>query len=339
MSSVNIFKQENALNFEPTLIQKVDIDDDGSLVIYGIGSAEVVDTQNEIVKMEALEKSLPQLLLRQTVSFEHRDTTVGKILERHKVGDYFIKTKVDYPDKFDYDFFNKLNIGLENKKYLFIVAKIFNDNDFNKSVIQKITKGIYNMFSIAGHKIKTSYVCDKKNCYTSIDDLTLDAVTITTKGANPLAFFKPINEGGIIMKDDVKVEEPITKTVEEKIETPNFEIFEKRIKEMEEKLNKFEAEKEIEKPVKKEIKEVVPDVPLVVEEPDGFKIPTISKEDKEEIVNMLFEKLQKMEKPEVIDEDKKIPLAKVPEVEQIKKSIHEEVWEKLEKIGKIQEDY
>lgn len=331
--------------FLSSLMQKAGETDTGELVIYGIGSAEILDTQNEIVKMEALEKRLPQLLTRQTVSYKHRDTIVGKILPEFIINkDTLLRTKVDYPNEYDINFFKSMNVNLEPiKKYLFIVANIFNDNDFNKSLIQKIQDGFYNMFSISGHKINTSYICDKKNCYTSVDDLTLDAVTVTEKGANPLAFFKPINNGGILLKEDIKEGEVVAKidaTVEPVIETPKWDILEKEIKEIKTKMGEWEKAREpkVEPEIKKaEIKKVEPKVePEVVKTTEGYKV-RLTKEEAEEIATLVFEKLKKSETPVV--EEKKIPLGKVKEEPIIAKSLDETVLGKLDKLNKIEGEY
>jgi hypothetical protein len=345
MGEVEYIKNTQDVFFN-SLIQKAGETDKGELVIYGIGSAEILDTQNEIVKMEALEKRLPQLLTRQTVSYKHRDTIVGKILPEFVINkDTLLRTKVDYPNEYDISFFKSMNVNLEPlKKYLFIVANIFNDNDFNKSLIQKIQEGIYNMFSISGHKINTSYICDKKNCYTSVDDLTLDAVTITEKGANPLAFFKPINNGGILLKEDIKEGETIAKIeakVEPVIETPKWDILEKEIKEIKTKMGEWEKAREpkVEPELKKaEIKKVEPKVePEVVKTPEGYKV-RLTKEEAEEIASLVFEKLKKSETP-VVEEEKKIPLAKVKEEPIIAKSSEEVIWDKLSKLNKIKGEY
>jgi len=345
MGEVEYIKNTQDVFFN-SLIQKAGETDTGELVIYGIGSAEILDTQNEIVKMEALEKRLPQLLTRQTVSYKHRDTIVGKILPEFIINkDTLLRTKVDYPNEYDISFFKSMNVNLEPlKKYLFIVANIFNDNDFNKSLIQKIQDGFYNMFSISGHKINTSYVCNKKNCYTSVDDLTLDAVTVTEKGANPLAFFKPINNGGILLKEDIKEGEAFVKEVKEEtkvepvIETPKLEVLEKEIKEIKTKIGEWEKPK-VEPELKKaETKKVEPKVePEVTKTPEGYKV-RLTKEDKEEIADLVFEKLKKSETP-VVEEEKKIPLAKVKEEAVIAKSLDETVLGKLDKLNKIKGEY
>lgn len=346
MGEVEYIKNTQDVFFN-SLMQKAGETDKGELVIYGIGSAEILDTQNEIVKMEALEKRLPQLLTRQTVSYKHRDTIVGKILPEFIINkDTLLRTKVDYPNEYDISFFKSMNVNLEPfKKYLFIVANIFNDNDFNKSLIQKIQNGIYNMFSISGHKINTSYVCDKKNCYTSVDDLTLDAVTVTEKGANPLAFFKPISNGGILLKEDIKEgeafvkEEKVETKVEPVIETPKLEVLEKEIKEIKTKIGEWEKPK-VEPELKKaETKKVEPKVavePEVVKTPEGYKV-RLTKEEAEEIAELVFEKLKKSETPVV--EDKKIPLAKVTEEPVIAKSLDETVLGKLDKLNKIKGEF
>ena len=346
MGEVEYIKNTQDVFFN-SLIQKAGETDKGELVIYGIGSAEILDTQNEIVKMEALEKRLPQLLTRQTVSYKHRDTIVGKILPEFVINkDTLLRTKVDYPNEYDISFFKSMNVNLEPlKKYLFIVANIFNDNDFNKSLIQKIQNGFYNMFSISGHKINTSYVCDKKNCYTSVDDLTLDAVTITEKGANPLAFFKPISNGGILLKEDIKEgeafvkEEKVETKVEPVIETPKLEVLEKEIKEIKTKMGEWEKLKEpkIEKAETKKVEPKVAVEPEVVKTPEGYKV-RLTKEEAEEIASLVFEKLKKSETP-VVEEEKKIPLAKVKEEPIIAKSSEEVIWDKLSKLNKIKGEY
>ncbi len=346
MGEVEYIKNTQDVFFN-SLIQKAGETDKGELVIYGIGSAEILDTQNEIVKMEALEKRLPQLLTRQTVSYKHRDTIVGKILPEFVINkDTLLRTKVDYPNEYDISFFKSMNVNLEPlKKYLFIVANIFNDNDFNKSLIQKIQNGFYNMFSISGHKINTSYVCDKKNCYTSVDDLTLDAVTVTEKGANPLAFFKPISNGGILLKEDIKEgeafvkEEKVETKVEPVIETPKLEVLEKEIKEIKTKMGEWEKLKEpkIEKAETKKVEPKVAVEPEVVKTPEGYKV-RLTKEEAEEIASLVFEKLKKSETP-VVEEEKKIPLAKVKEEPIIAKSSEEVIWDKLSKLNKIKGEY
>ena len=337
MGEVNVMKDTRDV-FLDALIQKADIENDGSIIIYGIGSAEVLDSQNEIVKMDALEKSLPQLLLRQTVSFEHRDAIVGKILDEKLINGVMLKTRVDYPTEYDINFFKSMDIQLEPiQKYLFILAKIHNDNEFNKSVIQKISEDIYRMFSIAGHKIKSSYVCNKSNCHKCVEDLTLDAVTITRKGANPLAKFKTVFGGQIMEKSDEKT--PVVEPAAKAAETPNtekeYEILTKKMKEMEEKLELYEK------------KTVVPESkPTIVEPITKTKdavLVNLSKEDRELIVKdvtaSIMEIIQKTsEKPKEVVKEKeleKVPIQKTAEPEKIAKSDDESLIEKLNLISKI----
>ena len=142
-------------------------------IIYGKASVEIVDSENELIRMSALEKSLPQLLKRARLTINHTDIIVGEILESFEHNGTIYKTEVV-------------------DDTLWVVGKIYNDSQYLNEIINGIDTCKYNSFSISGYVLSQKTTCDKQICYNDITDFELSSITICEKGMNPQAKFRRI---------------------------------------------------------------------------------------------------------------------------------------------------
>ncbi|MFA5432177.1 MAG: hypothetical protein WC319_04800 [Candidatus Paceibacterota bacterium] len=172
--------------------QKMNIDNE--LYIYGPSSVEVLDKQNDIMKMDAIESALPELLKRARISIDHRDMMVGEILTSKELSGHTYETGVRLPNARDLEMFPKLP---STEKALFIFGKIWSDTAFCKSAIDFINNKEYNSFSLAGRVISYNRVCDADKCYRLVNKLNLSSVSIVRDGANPLAKFEIVKSADV----------------------------------------------------------------------------------------------------------------------------------------------
>lgn len=170
-------------------------DGDGDYVIWGAGSVEMVDKEDDRITADALEDALPQLRKRARLSYEHRDQLVGKILEEFKTaepttvevgGNRYTRTR------FPTDVL-KLS-GLPRS--LFVAGKVYGDSRKAREVRKAIDDGDINSFSISGDALKSRMVIEDGEPVTEITKLDLSAVTLCREGMNPQAKF------GVVRKVD-----------------------------------------------------------------------------------------------------------------------------------------
>ena len=167
------------------------------LIIGGYASIEIVDKQNDLITLKALEKAVIKYMKDEkyrNVMSNHSNVQVGDVIEKYRDKNGMLhKTEVD-------------NVGF------YVVIKLRDDIEKAKEISRGIRKGTLRSFSIGGQAIsKRSKKSDEFGQYNEIDKLELHEVTICEKGINPEARFD-------ILKQDVggnKMSDKLEKALEE----------------------------------------------------------------------------------------------------------------------------
>ena len=166
------------------------------LVIGGYASIEIVDKQNDLITLDALNDAVAKYMGEKkyrNVMSNHSNVQVGEVIEKYrdKAGQLH-KTEVD-------------NVGF------YVVIKLRDDIEKAKEISRGIRKGTLRSFSIGGQAIsKRSKKSDDFGQYNEIDKLELHEVTICEKGINPEARFdilkmdKNEEKGGKKMSDKLE---------------------------------------------------------------------------------------------------------------------------------------
>lgn len=164
-----------------TILLKRDIQTDfrilksDELMIGGYASIEIVDKQNDLITLKALNEAVKKYMENpkfRNVMTNHSNVQVGEVIEsyRDKTGRLW-KTEVD-------------DVGF------FVVIKLRDDIEKAKEINRGIRKGSLRSFSIGGQaiqKVKKSH--PELGQYNEISKLELHEVTICEKGINPEAKF------------------------------------------------------------------------------------------------------------------------------------------------------
>lgn len=145
------------------------------LMIGGYASIEIVDKQNDLITLKALNEAVKKFMEQKSfrnVMTNHSNVQVGEVVDsyRDKTGRLW-KTEVD-------------DVGF------FVVIKLRDDIEKAKEINRGIRKGSLRSFSIGGQalqKVKKSN--PELGQYNEISKLELHEVTICEKGINPEAKF------------------------------------------------------------------------------------------------------------------------------------------------------
>ena len=185
---------------EGTLIKSsqgfFDILKSDDLMIGGYASIEVIDKQNDLITLDALNDAVSKFMVGKkyrNVMSNHSNVQVGEVIEsyRDKHGTIH-KTGVD-------------DVGF------YVVIKLREDIEKAKEISRGIRKGTLRSFSIGGQAIsKRSRTNSELGQYNEIDKLELHEVTICEKGINPEARFD-------ILKMDVSEEKKMSDKLEESL--------------------------------------------------------------------------------------------------------------------------
>ncbi len=163
------------------------------LMIGGYASIEIVDKQNDLITLDALNEAVKKFMAEprfRNVMTNHSNVQVGEVVDsyRDKTGRLW-KSAVD-------------DVGF------FVVIKLRDDIEKAKEVGRGIRKGTLRSFSIGGQalqKVKKSH--QELGEYNEISKLELHEITICEKGINPEAKF-----------DILKQEKKVNNMTEEKLE-------------------------------------------------------------------------------------------------------------------------
>jgi len=167
------------------------------LMIGGYASIEIVDKQNDLITLKALNEAVKKFMEKpeyRNVMTNHSNVQVGEVVDsyRDKTGRLW-KTEVD-------------DVGF------FVVIKLRDDIEKAKEVGRGIRKGSLRSFSIGGQALQKS---KKKHSemgeYNEISKLELHEVTICEKGINPEARFDILKQD----KGERNMSEKLAKALEE----------------------------------------------------------------------------------------------------------------------------
>ena len=231
-----LIKQESDTGFS---ILKSD-----ELTIGGYASIEVVDKQNDLITLEALEKAVLEFMKEKSyrnVMSNHSNVQVGEVVEQYRdTNGVLHKTGVD-------------NVGF------YVVIKMRDDIEKAKEISRGIRKGTLRSFSIGGQAIsKKQRKSEEYGEYNEIDSLELHEVTICEKGINPEAKFDILKHenGGDNLSEKLEsaleelngllkqVQEATGATIEtEKVEKEEMEMMEEETMKEEEEKMMSEADK------------------------------------------------------------------------------------------------
>ena len=166
------------------------------LIIGGYASIEIVDKQNDLITIDALDEAVKKYMGEKkyrNVMSNHSNVQVGEVVEKYRDKNGTLhKTGVD-------------DVGF------YVVIKMRDDIEKAKEISRGIRKGTLRSFSIGGQAIsKKQRTSDDYGEYNEIDRLELHDVTICEKGINPEAKFD-------ILKSEVEknMSEKLEKALEE----------------------------------------------------------------------------------------------------------------------------
>ena len=167
------------------------------LMIGGYASIEVVDKQNDLITLKALEDAVEKYMENakfRNVMTNHSNVQVGEVVKsyRDKNGKIW-KTEVD-------------DVGF------FVVIKLRDDIEKAKEINRGIRKGTLRSFSIGGQALqKVKKQNSELGEYSEISKLELHEVTICEKGINPEAKFDILKQE----KEGTKMTDKLEKALEE----------------------------------------------------------------------------------------------------------------------------
>ena len=170
-----------------------------NLMIGGYASIEIVDKQNDLITLKALNEAVNKYMENpkfRNVMTNHSNVQVGEVVKsyRDKTGKLW-KTEVD-------------DVGF------FVVIKLRDDIEKAKEINRGIRKGSLRSFSIGGQalqKVKKNH--PELGEFNEISKLELHEVTICEKGINPEAKFDILKQDKT--KNKVKTMSKIEKALEE----------------------------------------------------------------------------------------------------------------------------
>ena len=167
------------------------------LVIGGYASIEIVDKQNDLITLDALDEAVKKYMGEKkyrNVMSNHSNVQVGEVVEKYRDKNGVLhKTSVD-------------DVGF------YVVIKMRDDIEKAKEISRNIRKGTLRSFSIGGQAIsKKQRTSDEYGEYNEIDKLELHEVTICEKGINPEAKFD-------ILKQESEVKNNMSEKLEKALE-------------------------------------------------------------------------------------------------------------------------
>lgn len=191
-------KAVNPIRHDPFTILK-----SNGLVIGGYASIEMVDKQNDLITLGALQEAVSKYMKItkfRNVMTNHSNVQVGEVIPnyRDKSGKLW-KTEVD-------------DVGF------FVVIKMREDIEKAKEVGREIRDGSLRSFSIGGQALEKKKKTHKEyGEYNEISKLELHEVTICEKGINPEAKFDilKMEKGNDKMNAISKALEELNKTLDE----------------------------------------------------------------------------------------------------------------------------
>ena len=271
MSATAIFKTVNPIRHDSFNILKSD-----DLVIGRYASIEMVDKQNDLITLEALNEAVGKYMKItkfRNVMTNHSNVQVGEVIPnyRDKSGKLW-KTQVD-------------DVGF------FVVIKMREDIEKSKEVGREIRNGSLRSFSIGGQALEKRKKKHREyGDYNEISKLELHEVTICEKGINPEAKFDILKMDKENQINDLeKALGELNKTLEringedsnDEISPENLEITEKHIKKMMKNVALSEGGTEMSNLEKEEYMDTEDDEPI--EAQDSMEEPELEMKQEDEM--------------------------------------------------------
>ena len=172
------------------------------LHIGGYASIELVDKQNDLITLEALNDAVKKFMAApryRNVMNNHSNVQVGEVVKEYRDSTGRLwKTDVD-------------DVGF------FVVIKLRDDIEKAKEVSRDIRKGTLRSFSIGGQALeKRKRTNEELGAFNEISKLELHEVTICEKGINPEAKFDILKQdNGDNMTDVTKALEELNSLLKE----------------------------------------------------------------------------------------------------------------------------
>ena len=211
----------------------------------GIGSAEVIDSHNELVDLEAIRKVMDIMIKEMggTLLYNHQNLRMGTILGW---GDCTV---------FDE------NLKKEHQA-IYIDFEVFDNYQTHRDVIEMMDlpddhPEKIGMLSIGGRKMKKVRECNSEKCYDRVTEIEGHEYSLVKKGSNQFAFilektvYKPFGDGNKMeiakpqLQDQSKVTLKIPdETVDQNTDPSSLNKKEDKKEEYEEDMDKMEDEEE-----------------------------------------------------------------------------------------------
>lgn len=171
--------------------------EDGRFIVWGPASVEVVDKEDDLVRADALEEALPQLLKRARLSLDHSDQLVGEILEGYET-DEPVTVEVDGQKYTRSEFPTGVLYPEEDDvplRGLYVCGEIYDDTQVARDTRERIESGEYDSFSISGEALSSATQFENGgDVIDRIEEVDLSAVTICEEGMNQNAKFALIDK-------------------------------------------------------------------------------------------------------------------------------------------------
>ncbi|MHC4748739.1 MAG: HK97 family phage prohead protease [Planctomycetota bacterium] len=154
-------------------------------IIAGYASVEVVDRQNDMIPIHALEESFTRFSANNfehaLIQFFHSHINVGKL-----IAEYTDEDGVTHTSHVD-------------ETGLYVVAKIRDDIKKANEAWAMVESGELRAFSIGGEALVRVSVCDVNHkCHQSIEKMDLFEISLVDRPANQLCFFGMLKGGKFI---------------------------------------------------------------------------------------------------------------------------------------------
>jgi len=290
---------------------------DGRRIIAGYANVAIVDSEDQFIPVETLEKGITSLLEDPHYSnlmLVHQSIQIGKIIKEFKD----LTTHVD-------------------DKGLFIVAEIRKDIKTADEIWESILDSEINGFSIGCEVVHSHEKCNDEKCITILDEINIFEVSVCTKPVNKESGFVVVSKsqfGDVCETCQIEIDKMSEedKTKKEKAEDAKTEDTEDKSEETaKEETSEEKSEEEPETEAveeKKSIEELISDINRRVNALEGI---LAEKQEDEEEDEEMEEEEEIVEESSTDEKETKAPTEKKQEPEEDKEPEEEEKPDEEEK--------
>jgi len=270
IDSVDIIKMAEEINKENNKNSISVVSKSKDRIIAGYCSVTIVDSENQIITKEALEKALLNFMQKanyRNVMLSHSAIQVGEVIEKYN----------EYETKID-------------DRGMFIVVRLRDDLEIANKVWEDILSGKLNGFSIHAEIDPNGY--HYEDGVLVIDNMNLFEISVTNSPVNELARFRIISKGSKNYDNFINVNVKNVKgesNIKEGADLNMSTKYEKYFGGFD--MEDFDLEKELDR-IENIGNKVEPDIKK--DEVKTEDVPVISKEDLEERVTKLEKQVQEI---------------------------------------------